>query len=57
MIEHVPAATAATDEEEIVHTEVELEVSVTRNPLEAEKVSAWLASPTVIADGVVKEMV
>ena len=57
MIEHVPAATATADEEEIVHTEVELEVSVTVNPLEAENVSAWLASPTVIADGVVKEMV
>jgi hypothetical protein len=57
VIEHVPAATATADEEEIVHTEVELEVSVTVNPLEAENVSAWLASPTVIALGVLNVIV
>jgi hypothetical protein len=57
VIEHVPAATATADEEEIVHTEVELEVSVTVNPLEAENVSAWLASPTVSALGVLNVIV
>ena len=57
MIEHVPAATAATDEEEIVQIDVVLDVSVTVNPLDAEKMSAWFASPTVMAAGVVKEIV
>ena len=35
-MEQVPAATALTDEADIVQTEVELEVKVTDNPLDAE---------------------
>jgi len=40
-----------------VQIDVALDVIVTVKPLEAEKVSAWFASPTVIADGVVNETV
>ena len=37
--------------------DVALDVIVTVKPLEAEKVSAWFASPTVIALGVLKVIV
>ena len=37
--------------------DVALDVIVTVKPLEAENVSAWFASPTVMAEGVLKVIV